>query len=448
MKRTCAILLLLVFALTGCRPILHSSGPLGQPSPEVTQTPASQTPEPTEVSAATEPPEELFRMGVIPALPVSGTVLEDFVCENWFLLDSVTLDFNGDGADDYVGVLERSGEETLWYPRILFALRSEQDGALSLDFQDIHLIRTALEGGKYDAYQPLTAEGGSFTTHEDGGGQWGWNEAFTYTYQEGQWVLERSERSERFVSYLTHWDIDDYQTGIGIRHRNRCDTEFLSSLAESDDFPENETFDLTYEVALDPMPTLYQTSQRGFWVGDRIGALSYDHVTAAEGIELPPGFCWSEKSPYFSYIDENTILDTFRLDPDSPFFMVVYDRNTRALHVAAQFEDGGMDSAKMYKGMIYYSRNLPKDPAAQSAPTRLMRMNPDGTGVQVVFETQNVPAEGQSFEFLTHPILNYEITGDEILVEVYLDKQPHPIYRMGLDGSDLQLIGTLTGTLN
>lgn len=66
------------------------------------------------------------------------------------------------------------------YPRILFAITSDETKRYHLNFQDINLIRTRDEGGVYgDPYLPLTADAVSFTTHMYGGSAWRWSEDFT-----------------------------------------------------------------------------------------------------------------------------------------------------------------------------------------------------------------------------------------------------------------------------
>ena len=66
-----------------------------------------------------------------PQLPETGRKFEDFVLENWEILDSVELDFNEDGIPDYLGVLEADlidmGEYGMYRdcPRILFAIASD-----------------------------------------------------------------------------------------------------------------------------------------------------------------------------------------------------------------------------------------------------------------------------------------------------------------------------------
>lgn len=84
-------------------------------------------------------------------------------------MDSVELDYNGDGITDYVGVQEvprdvekgEVGYDSTDF-RILFAIESEGPGQYRLDFQNENLIPTWDEGGPFgDPYEPLTAEGNS-----------------------------------------------------------------------------------------------------------------------------------------------------------------------------------------------------------------------------------------------------------------------------------------------
>lgn len=71
----------------------------------------------------------------------------------------------------------------------------------------------------------------------------------------------------------------------------------------------------------------------------------------------------------------------------------------------------------------------------------LNRMEPDGTGKETVFE-YHYP-EGDTGDSIPHPELNYEISGDEIVVEVSIKGEPHQFYRMNTDGSGLRNIGQM-----
>jgi len=153
----------------------------------------SREPEAQQIPAGPVLSDSLY----VPTLPVMGSRLTDFIPERWTLWDSMELDFNEDGIPDYVGVLDTVLPDTedgsrpdFMPPRILFAIASEGDGSLPPGFSGHQSDTHTEEGGVYgDPYEPLTAEGTSFTTHAYGGSAWKWSEEDTYTYDEGVWYI-------------------------------------------------------------------------------------------------------------------------------------------------------------------------------------------------------------------------------------------------------------------
>ena len=139
------------------------------------------------------------------------------------------------------------------YPRILFAIASDEKDGYHLDFQDINLIRTRDEGGIFgDPYQPLTVEGLSFTTNAYGGSAWRWSEKNTYTYREGTWFRTLSENTNGYGGYTTSYSKDDWESGVGIRKERSSDFDDMEEDWDS------EEYDLEYEVSLDEPLTLEQ----------------------------------------------------------------------------------------------------------------------------------------------------------------------------------------------
>ena len=72
-------------------------------------------------------------------------------------------------------------------------------------------------------------------------------------------------------------------------------------------------------------------------------------------------------------------------------------------------------------------------------------MEPDGSGKEVIFEYRYPEAAaGVMEDFIPYISLIYEISGGEIVAEVYLGAEPskpHPFYRMKADGSRQERIG-------
>ena len=74
----------------------------------------------------------------------------------------------------------------------------------------------------------------------------------------------------------------------------------------------------------------------------------------------------------------------------------------------------------------------------------LNRMNPDGTGKEIIFEYRYPETEQEIPENrLPYLTLLFEISGDEIIARVYIGNEPHPVYRMRIDGKELRQIGQI-----
>jgi len=400
----------------------------------------------------------------VPALPDTGSGLTDFVPEGWTLWDSVELDFNEDGIPDYVGVLdtvlpdmEDGTRPDFMPPRILFAIASDGAGRYRLDFQDINLIRTREEGGIFgDPYEPLTAEGTSFTTHAYGGSAWKWSEADTYTYNEGVWYKTMSESTYGYGSLVTSYRKDNWESGIGIRKERSDDFGEMEKYWDSEDSWAEE-FDLEYEVTLDAPPTLYQAGMRWWLAPNRVTEWKVDSIEFAEGISLSADRVKRPGEAYLDYCDEDCVLYIFQDKDSSLYYITLYRFQDRKLAVLAE-SDTVIDSAMIYKDKIYYSTEIVEEIVYQQTQGEegqvvkekdtvglsLNRMALDGSDKENVFAYRYPGTEQEILESrLPYLSLGYEISGDEIIAEVYVGSEPHPVYRMGSDGSGLRQIGQI-----
>ena len=401
----------------------------------------------------------------VPQLPAKVSNLAAFAPEGWALLDSVELDFNQDGIPDYVGVLEAAGieEEADWTyqdaPRILFAAAGDGAGGYRLDFQDINLIRTRAEGGVFgDPYEPLTAEGTSFTTHAYGGSAWRWSEGYTYTYRGGAWYLTASETTYGYGSYITSYSRDDWDSGKGIRKERSSefsDMEENWENWESVDDWNSEKYDLEYELPLDEPLTLEQAGKRWWLAKDRVTDWEVASVTCAAGVELSEEQVERPGEAYLEYCDEDCALYSFSNGESGLSYLAMYRWEDRTLSVLAQ-EEGAINQPEVYKGKIYYATDIvepvkyktAQDGEARTAEeedtvgVRLNRIAPEGTGKETIF-TYRYPEEEQEIRenHIPYLALIYEISGDEIIAEVYIGHKPHPFYRMKTDGSGATKIG-------
>ncbi len=416
--------------------------------------------------ARKETPQPVLTM----ELPGTGRVFLDFVPEGWQVLDCGQLDFNGDGLDDYVGVLEVPAEESFYYdenglyqeyPRILFAIASAGPDQYRLDFQDTSLIRTRNEGGIYgDPYLPLTVEGNSFTTHSFGGSAWKWSEDYTYTYREGRWYLAFSEETYGYGWYITSYKMDDWEKGVGIRKERSSDfqdmEEALGSV-ENGELPKEPEYDLVYEVKLDEAPTIRQAGMKWWLAPDRVTDWEVKDVRAAEGVEISVEEIQLPAGQYFDYCDSNCVLYSFTGGESGKSYIAMYLWQDQTLEVLAQ-EDAPIDDLQIYKGKLYYSVEVQEEiiyrtgkdgvkgteKARDTVGINLNRVSLNGTGKECVF-TYRCPEAGEEILEGPPPYLAfiYEISGDEIVLEVYYGNGAHPVYRMNTDGSGAKLIGQI-----
>lgn len=396
-------------------------------------------------------------------LPSVGRELADFVPEGWELMDSVTLDFNEDGVLDYVGVLESHADPDLEEescelppgPRVLFAAASDGADRYRLDFTEENLIRTAAEGGPFgDPYEPLTAQGRSFTTHSYGGSSWKWSEAYTYTYKNSKWYLTASEETSSFGGYTTDSSINDYVTGIGIRHKRSSDAGEIERNI-SDINWDHLSYDLTYEVKLDPPIQLHEAGMRRFRLQSGQEEWPVASIQIAEGMNQrkTPAMLPRDQG-YFPYQDGECLLYSYMDINDEIWYLALYSRKDQTLSVIVR-EESPIEEIHRYKDKIYYTADI-RGPVSykeyngnvrqsqEQVGVKLTCISMDGTDAKEIFSYELPEWEGKVLE-ASPPFmyLSTEISGGEIVTEVSIDGRPHPFYRMNLDGSGIQRMGTV-----
>ncbi len=442
---------------------------------------ASDLPDGAEASS-----EELSEKVVsAPALPETGDSLEAFIPQGWEMKDSVSFDYNGDGSMDFVSVLEyvEESEDGVFYrlsPRILFAVYGGKDGKFRLDFQDINLIRARSEGGVFgDPYEPLTAEGSSFTIHSYGGSAWRWSEARTFTWRDGVWYLTLDESSYGYGWYVTHASRYDYDRGIGLQQRRSdefSDMEKVWERMETEDMDsEEQPFDLTYEIALEAPPTLKQAGMRWWLAPDRMEEKPVDVIELAEDVELSDDQVeLPEECSLFDDQDENNLLYHFFDEDSGQYYIALYQMDGKKLSVltGADQEHFG-DVAGLYQGKIYYVAEVRESDIAEKGWTEmepvnepetgggknsagsdkeksgekkedqvigqdLYRMDLDGKNRQMVFGWMLNEEERENPPYLS---MSCEFGRDEMVIEIYRGDSAHPFYRMSPDGKDVRFLG-------
>lgn len=460
-----------ILLLTGCGSgaaerqqnvvIADDAGQTDQGQEEGSQREEESEPEASQ-SEADDAPKEA------PQLPETGRGLADFVPDGWEIWDSAELDFNEDGIPDYVGVLQAAmtDGDGYWtykseYPRILFAVASDGKEGYRLDFQDVNVIRTRDEGGIYgDPYQPLTAEGTSFATHTYGGSAWRWSEDYTYTYREGIWRLTSSEETYGYGDYITSYAKNDWESGVGIR-KERCSDwgsmEENFALLENGDW-DSIGYDLEYEVPLDKPITLEQAGKRWWLAPERITDWEVKERVSEADVKFPENMTELPDTAYIEYCDENRVLYAFHANADTGrdiYYLAMYGLQDKVLSVLAE-EDSSMEYPEFYDGKIYYCSDIVENVTyrtmedgkeqltkeEETVGVRLNRMEPDGTGKETIFEYRYLETVPEIMENrIPYMSLLYEISGGEIVAEVFLGDSPHPFYRMKADGSGQEEIG-------
>jgi len=221
-----------------------------------TEAPTTTIPETT--MQPIEPPKE------IPQLPQTGKSLNDFIPDGYVLHDGVSLDFNGDGWEDYAGVLDHPSdcdwenhEDCMACTRILFAIRNTGNG-YQLSFQDEQLIMRAREGGRFGSgYDRLSTNGRTFTIEMTLGSAWSGTDKCTFQYIDGTWYLVRRHQYgwHSTQGIVTYESIDDYLSRVGIRRKNSDERV----MAERDPDAGSEViqdFETDERIKLGPPPTL------------------------------------------------------------------------------------------------------------------------------------------------------------------------------------------------
>ena len=216
---------------------------------------------------------------------------------------------------------------------------------------------------------------------------------------------------------------------------------------------------MEYEVSLDEPLTLYQAGRRWWLAPERVTDWSVETIAFSEDVMLSEERVKHPAESYLlsGYCDEDCVLYTFQDKDSSLYYLVMYGFQDRSLAVLAESQTA-IDGVKIYKGKIYYFTEIVEEVAyKQSQGEReqalkeedtigicLNRMNLDGSGKEGIFEYR-YPGTERELQKNRLPYLSliYEISGDEIIAEVYVGNEPHPIYRMGSDGSGLRQIGQI-----
>lgn len=230
---------------------------------------------------------------------------------------------------------------------------------------------------------------------------------------------------------------------------------------ELGDYGESGEYDVEYEVSLDDPLTLEQAGKRSWRASDRVTDWEAATIVFATDVELSEDMVrLPDEASWIYYCDENCALYTFNTssDTDKGFdYLAMYCWQDKVLFVLAE-EEAEIDDLKFYNGKIYYSTEIVENVAYKTIQDgeeqlteeedtvgiRLNRMEPDGTGKETVFEYRYPGTEQEIVERrIPYLAFIYEISGDEIIIEVYIGDEPHPVYRLNTDGSGQKKIGQI-----
>ena len=381
----------------------------------------------------------------VPYLNYLGDTIESYVPEGWQLLDSVDLDFNGDGTIDKVGVIEKNYEDKdydAWdYPRILFALRGSESGYV-LDFEDINLVRHAREGGVFgDSYLPLTTDGKDFEINTFGGSAWKWSERSKFTYIDGVWYLREKEDSYGYGPYITDYSLDYYDQGYGIRKHNNQDFDSI----ESGDYTD---YDLEFEFTLNEMQSLVSYSESWWLSTDRLGQLHLSELYVTEGIS-PLDYdeiIMVLNDPYkIKDMTQDYIIFHVRSDERQKEHILRYNRRSGSVNVLLDADKANnlyevFKQVKLGDDGLYYIENhiVEKDDESYIEKATIHRIDIYGNH-EVLVTIDNVPVDGEFPYFSVY----IESLNDEMIYRVF----GHGVtqyYRLNYDDLELDYLGQVT----
>jgi len=129
--------------------------------------------------------------------------VEDFVPENWEIIERIEGDLNKDGLADIAIVIENGlnrkkemGNPYLcpdWEnpcPRSLLILFQKEDGGYELSIKNDKIIMLSNEGGIWgDPFEGIRVDRGSLVIYFYGGSNWRWSLSYRFRFQDDDWYL-------------------------------------------------------------------------------------------------------------------------------------------------------------------------------------------------------------------------------------------------------------------
>ncbi len=382
----------------------------------------------------------------LPKFPERIKNRDEILPAGWSMLDILENDFNNDGLIDIVGVVEHPFKEDEMYPRILFVYMNNGNG-FNRNIVNQYLIRNRDEGGVMgDPYQELTAHKNTFTTHAFGGSAWKWNENYTFNYKDGEWFLLYKENIYGYGPYETSYSYDDYKVGVGKRRytENSPDKENRSKLE--------------FTVKLNKQPLLMDFAYNNCFT-ERIKAPEIKSLGYNEDIPHFKGNIPTLQASNISFHNKDYIVYMIN-QSNEVVFLGIYNYAKKHLQMIARYsiDDNGINIAgndfKVYKNRLYFQEEITKlvdvrkdgevKKQSEIVGVQLVSMNLNGSDKKVIFKADHNNYKKNEIldDYLEYLTLEYEITGDEIIVKVFCG-DIYPYYRMSLDGVNKKMIGSV-----
>jgi|GEM_PF-719630 len=381
----------------------------------------------------------------VPYLNYLGDTIESYVPEGWQLLDSVDLDFNGDGTMDKVGVIEKNYEDkdydTWDYPRILFALRGSESGYI-LDFEDINLVRHSDEGGVFgDPYLPLTTDGKDFEINTFGGSAWKWSERSQFTYIDGIWYLREKEDTYGYGPYITDYSLDYYDLGYGIRKHNNQDFDSMETGDSTD-------YELEFEITLNKMQSLVSYSESWWLTTDRLGQLHLSDLYVTEGVsplDYDEIIQVLNDPSNIKDMNQDYIMFHVRSNERQMEHILRYNRRSHSVNILLDAYKSSsfyevFDQVKLGDDGLYYIENhiVEKDDKSYIEKASIHRLDFYGKH-EVLTTIDNVPVDGEFPYFSVY----IESLNDEMIYRVF-GQGVTKYYRLNYDNLEIDYLGQVT----
>lgn len=341
---------------------------------------------------------------------------------DWQFRQCIKLDYNQDGLPDIIGILYNAGGEE--DTEILFGLTKQENGEFILDFQDKNPINI----NPYSCLlQSDETDDTSFSIISHGRRS---VETTSYNYENGKWYVMYTEYQDSKAGKYSVFLTNDYKAGIGKREYSDA---FGEEVFNANTGLSEVTFHTyNFEVKLEDPPTLEE--------------YNFNIYNQTQWMEAIP----DKPQRAIKYNNAQYVLYTYRDEADTTEYFALYNKSKQLTSVldsqvtsTARGLGGYYDEVVIYKDKIYYTEKRTKKFKVFSGDriynsneyisVKLNSMELDGSNKNTIYEIKNDYSENEDLEArLPYLWLEYEITGDQIFINVYDE-----YYVSNLNGSEI-----------